>query len=88
MKYEIRNITVKPVKKDSTRKDLRTAIERVGHPVQFRDEKDRTTVLPAGAHVIVNELDGGLMGLQRAGFISIVPIEGIATALKAHTYLS
>jgi hypothetical protein len=85
-KYKVTNITVKPVRKDGKGNDLRPAIERVGHPVQFRDETGRPVTLQAGHHCIASHIDGGLLGLQRGGFIKIEKIEDIAAALREHAY--
>ena len=87
-KYEVRNTTVKPVRKDASGKDLRSAAERVGHPVQWRDTQDRVQVLAVGRHKIVSEVDNGLMSLARVGFISIIKLKDISVALKAHTFKS
>lgn len=85
IRYKITNTTVRPPKINQNGKDMRTAIERVGHAVSFRDEKDRTVILTAGRHRFVENIDGGLLGLQRGGYIKIEEVQDMATALKDHT---
>ena len=85
-KYMITNTTVKPVRRDASGKDVRTALERVGHPVQFRDENDRTVALLAGQRHLITKMDGGILGLQRGGFVKIEPVKDIAEALAQHAY--
>lgn len=83
-RYKVVNTTVKkPKMKDG--KDVRKMIEKVGHSVQFRDENNKLVVLPPGRGTIVNKVDGGLLGLKRAGMVSIDEIENMATALREHT---
>ena len=85
-RFKITNITVRPPRLDSTGKDLRTAVERVGHPVQFRDDMDRPVILQPGRHYISNKIDGGLLGLQKGGFIKIEKIDDITQALQQHAF--
>lgn len=90
MKFKITNTTVKPPKLDpKTGKDMRTAIEKVGHSVQFRVGPDQTTArvvrLIQGMSTLVDNLDPGLLNLQRGGFIRIEPIKDIAAALREHS---
>ncbi len=84
MKYKITNTTVKPVKKGPNGTDLRTAVEKVGHAVQFRNAKDQVIVLHPGRMTIIEDVDPGLLNLQRGGFIKIEPIKDISAALKEH----
>jgi hypothetical protein len=83
-RYKVVNTTVKKPRMEGG-KDLRKMIEKVGHSVQFRDENNKLTVLPPGRGTIVTKVDGGLLGLKRAGMVSIEEIENMATALKEHT---
>lgn len=85
-RFKVTNTTVKAPRKDKHGKDLRSTTERVGHPVQFRDENDRIVTLQAGSATIVGKVDGGLLGLQRGGFIQISKVEDIAQELKAHSF--
>ncbi len=84
MKFKITNTTVKPVKKGPNGTDLRTAVEKVGHAVQFRNAKDQVIVLHPGRMTIIEDVDPGLLNLQRGGFIKIEPIKDISAALKEH----
>jgi hypothetical protein len=86
-KFKVTNTTVKPQRIDpATKSDQRSALEKRGHAVQFRDESDRPIMLQAGQSTIVSRLDAGLLGLQRGGFINIEKIDNIADALKQHSY--
>lgn len=84
-RYKIVNTTIKPPRLDSNGKDLRSAIERRGHSIQFRDENDKAISVSPGRARIVTKIDGGLTGLQRAGMISIEQIDDVSSALKEHT---
>lgn len=84
-KYKVTNTTVKPARLVDG-KDLRPAVERKGHAVSFRDEKNTPIMLQAGQSTIVSNLDSGLLGLQRGGFVKIEKIEDITTALQEHAY--
>jgi hypothetical protein len=85
-RFKVTNTTVKKPKIDpETNKDLRSAIERVGHSVSFRDENDKLIVLAPGRVRIVSHIDGGLLGFRRAGMVSIEEIKDVTTALKEHT---
>ena len=88
LRYKLINTTIKPLLRDKrTGKDLRTAVEKVGHPVQFRDKKDNVIAIPAGRHRIVeeSEITGGILGLKRGGFIDIQSIKSIGDALKEYS---
>ena len=85
-KYKVTNITVKPVRKDASGKDTRKAIERIGHPIQTRDERDRLVLIMPGRFKIVNELTQGLITLESWGDAKIEPISDITQALKDHRF--
>lgn len=86
-KFKVTNSTVKTPRIDPvTKADVRTALERKGHAVQFRDENDRPIMLQAGQSTIISKIDSGILGLQRGGFVKIEKIDDIATALKEHSY--
>jgi hypothetical protein len=85
--YKVTNITVRPPKIDpETKKDTRSATDRVGHPVAFKDGAERITLGP-NRPVIVNEINEGLRRLASGSrpYVKIEPIENIMTALKDHT---
>ncbi|NDC22588.1 MAG: hypothetical protein EBZ49_00435 [Proteobacteria bacterium] len=85
-KYRIINTTVKPVRLDANGKDTRKTIERVGHGVQWRDEQDRVINLQANKQYFVNRIDGGLLGLARAGLIKIEKVDDVTDVLSEHVY--
>lgn len=66
-------------------RDLRNAVERVGHSVSFKGDRNQDIVLQATRSVILKDVDEGLFGLQRGNYIRIEPIKDIAEALKEHT---
>jgi len=87
-KYKIINTTIKPKRIDPvTKKDLRTAIERNGHPVSFPDVTTNQPVLVTQDRPrIVDQISPGLEGLARGGYIRIEVIKDVVTALRQHTY--
>jgi len=82
--YRIINTTIKPPRRGRDGKDARTAVERVGHPVTFRNKDDRNVILMPKRSVITHHLDEGLLNLQRGGFVKISKIDDITTALEEH----
>ena len=85
-KYKITNITVKPKRIDPvTGLDTRTVGERVGHFVQFKDKTGRMILVNQSHPKIVDEIDGGIIALQRKGLIKIDQIQDVITELKQHT---
>lgn len=89
MKFKVTNSTVKPVKLcPKTGKDLRKNIEKVGHAVQFRIGADEKTAqikrLFQGQSTLVDNVDPGLLNLQRGNFVKIEAIKDIAAALREH----
>lgn len=89
MKFRITNTTVKAPRLDQNGKDLRTAVEKVGHSVQFRTNLDTPTPRPQtlrqGQSTLVDNIDPGLLNLQRGGFVKIEKIKDISAALKEHS---
>lgn len=83
--YRVTNTTVKPPRYDKNGKDLRTTVEKVGHAVTFKKNKDEPVTLIQGKHVIISNIEEGLMNMARGGLVSIQKIDDIATALKEHT---
>lgn len=89
IKYKVTNTTVKPVRRDIHGADTRPAVERVGHPVKFKDgdaDNAPDRILQSGQHCIVSHVNSGLLGLQRGGFVRIEKIDDISTALREHAY--
>jgi hypothetical protein len=84
-KFKITNTTVK-AQRIVDGKDVRSAVEKKGHAVSFRDERNSPIMLQAGQSTIISNLDSGLLGLQRGGFVKIEKIDDIATALQEHAY--
>jgi hypothetical protein len=84
-KFKITNTTVKP-QKVVNGQDVRSATERRGHAVSFRDERNNPVMLQAGQSTIISNVDGGLLGLQRGGFVKIEPLKDITSALEEHAY--
>lgn len=87
-KFKIINTTIKPERIDPvTKKDLRTAIERNGHPVSFPDATTGQTVLVTqGRPRLVDQLSPGIEGLARGGYIRIEVIQDVVVALRQHAY--
>jgi hypothetical protein len=87
VQYKITNSTVKPVRIGSDGKDQRTLTDKVGHSVKIISERTkRETVLYQGKSTILDELDPGIMNMQRGGFIKIEPIKDISAALQEYKY--
>lgn len=84
-KFKITNSTIKPPRMVGG-KDVRSAVEKVGHPVQFRDAQDRIIMIMPNKFRIVSEVSEGMMGLQRGGFVQIEEVKDMATALKDYSY--
>ena len=85
-KYKITNITVKkPRLHPKSKADLRTALEKVGHPVSIRDDSGNPFPLFQNRSKIVSDLNEGTLALARGGFINITPVDDVVTALKDHT---
>jgi hypothetical protein len=89
-KYMIINTTVRPVRKcPKTGKDLRSAAEKKGYRVQWRDERDSVrSVSPAewGSNpVIVADLSDSLLRFVEEGIIQIKTIDNIGDVLKDYS---
>lgn len=84
-KFKITNTTVKSPKIVEGQ-DTRSATEKRGHAVSFRDERNNPVMLQAGQSTIISNVDGGILGLQRGGFVKIESIKDITSALKEHAY--
>lgn len=85
-KYKITNITVKePRLHPRTKRDLRSALEKVGHPVSIRDDSGNPYPLFQNRSKIVSDLSEGTLSLARGGFITISPLDDVVVALKDHT---
>lgn len=82
--YRIINTTVKKPRLDKQGKDVRTAVERVGHAVSFKGDRGQDIILSATRSVILKDLDEGLLGLQRGNYVRIEQIKDVAEALKQH----
>lgn len=82
-RFKVTNTTIKVPRPDpKTKRDTRTAIEKVGHAIQFRDENDRVIILPPGRSRFVMKVDGGLLGLRRGDYCSIEEVGSISEVLK------
>ena len=87
-RYRITNATVKPKRIDKkSGKDLRSTIERRGHPVQWRDAKGNVySVNPGGNSRFVSEVPEGLLRLARGGLVAIEEFTGgVTEQMKQHT---
>lgn len=86
MKFKITNTTVKAVRRDNEGKDIRSATEKVGHPVKFFSdvENKREIILYQGRMTLLESISPGILNLQRGGFIKIDQIKDISVALKEH----
>lgn len=82
--YRITNTTVKKPRLDKNGKDLRTAQEKVGHYVSFKDDRGTIVRLPPSRSAIVRTLDTGLLNLREGHYVRIEQIEDIASALRSH----
>ena len=87
LKYRIINTTIKPVARNAKGDDIRKAMDRVGHPVKFKEGKN-DIVLHAGQVRLVSEINPGVMSLQRAGYVKIEKVDDMSEALKDHVYNS
>ena len=85
-RYRVTNTTVKQPKIDpKSNRDLRTAIERVGHPVSWRDSKGNSYAVAANQNPrYVTEIPEGLYRLQRGGLVRIEEVGDITDDMKAH----
>ena len=80
-KVKITNTTVKKPKIING-KDVRTALERVGHGVQFTDGANRRIRLNPTKSIITEPTDPGLIKLSQAGYIKIEQGADIADQFK------
>jgi len=88
--FEISNITVKPPRLDpKTGKDLRKAIERVGHGVSYREgdpPNDRVILLMPGRPRLLHNVPASLLTLREQGYVSIKRINSVVEKFEGHTY--
>lgn len=84
-KYKITNTTIKPPRPHPrTGKDMRPAVERVGHGVSIRlGENDQIIVQPQRARLF-DTLTEGMLRLRDGGFINIEEIGDVSDVLKNH----
>ena len=85
IKYRVINTTIKPVVRNSKGDDVRKALDKIGHPVKFKEGKN-DVVLHAGQMRLVTDLNPGVMALQRGGYVKIEKVEDMNEALKDHVY--
>jgi hypothetical protein len=84
-KYKITNTTIKAPRLNADGVDVRKAIEKVGHGVSFRDDKNGLIAIHARDNPrIMNEVSEGMYRLQAGGLISIEEIDGVAAVLRDH----
>lgn len=85
-RYKVTNVTVRPQRINSvTKQDERTAIERVGYSVSWReDNSPHNTVLGPNQLKIVSSLTDGMIGLSHDGLIKIEEFGDISEVLQAH----
>lgn len=84
-KFKIVNTTVKAVRKDPvTGNDVRSASERVGHPVSFLSDKGEIVMVTQSQPRIIDALNEGVLHLSRGGYIRIEEIDDVVTVLKNH----
>lgn len=87
-RFKVVNTTVKPKRIcPKTGRDLRETVEKVGHAVQFRDNKDSIVSVPVSRSRIIDEKDvtSQLLNLRRGGFVHIEVIEDIVEELKKYS---
>lgn len=85
-KYKIINTTVKPPRTNpKTGADLRSAVERVGHNVSFRLESGERIEVERHRPRIVNQVNEGMLRLQRGRYIRIEEIDDVTDILQKHT---
>ena len=84
-RYMIHNTTRKPADLDEAGNDRRTALEKGGHVISFRDEDGKSRMVPAGgAPAFTSKLDQGLISLQAEGAVRIEEYTDVNQALEAH----
>jgi hypothetical protein len=88
-RWKVTNVTVRPQRMDQkTGVDARTAIEKNGYSVSWREENTNNRaniVLGPGQAKIVSELTDGLINLFQGGLVQVEEFADIADILKAHT---
>ena len=85
LKWKVVNTTIKAITKDERGNDTRKSMDKIGHPVMFKDGKN-PIVIHAGQMKLITEMNTGIMALQRGGYVRIEKIEDMADALKDHVY--
>lgn len=87
-KYVVRNNTIKEPRIDQRNgRDARSAVEKVGHGVSWRDENNNQVIVHPGKNPrIVTEVTEGLLRLQQAGYVTIDEAPDVMTTLKSHAY--
>lgn len=85
-RWRVTNITARPARVNpSTKQDERTAIERNGYSISFREEgSPNNTVLGPSQLKIVSGLSNGLIGLANDGLVKIEEFGDISELLQAH----
>ena len=85
-RWKVTNITVRQPRVDpTTKQDLRTAIERVGYNVSWKEEKDpNCTVLGPSQLRIVSRVTDGMIALANDGLLKIEEFGDIGDVLQTH----
>jgi hypothetical protein len=82
-RFKVTNTTVKPPRIVNG-KDERQPSERVGHFIQFEDEKKRSILLGPGQFAVIgdNVLDEWFIKNEQEGELKITPIKDMGSALE------
>lgn len=82
-RYLLSNITVKaPRINPQTGKDERTAIERGGHAISYRDAQDRVMLIqPNSTPHIVSDLNEGILRMHHEGLMGVKEVKDFSEIL-------
>jgi len=84
-KYKITNTTIKlPRLNPRTGKDMRTAVERVGHGVSIRAGANEQIIIQPHRARLFDNVSEGMLRLRDGKFISIEEIGDVSDVLKSH----
>lgn len=84
-KYKLINTTIKKAKiHPKTGKDLRTAVEKIGHPVKIRKENGQEIYVDRHRPRIVDEITEGMLSMHRGKYIRIEEIADEGDIWKKH----
>lgn len=84
-RFRVTNTTVKKPKYNKEGKDVRTVTEKVGHAVQWRDEKDALIQLYPSRSKIVDKILPSIQSLADGMYVKIELIDSIGKVLAEHT---